>query len=118
MMKKVAAGLLASLLCVHSLSALAGPHGHDRYWRGDRHGPKVKVIHHHHRHGSPVAWGLAGLALGGVLYAAAQPVIAAPVVVVPPPRPPGQMWYYCDSYRAYYPNVPYCPEGWRAIPAY
>lgn len=114
-MKKLVTGLLASLLLANSLPALAGPHGHDRYY-----GPPA--VRHHHRHGgygAPLAWGVAGLALGSVLYSiATPPVVAAPVVVMPPPRPPGRMAYFCESYQAYYPNVQYCPEGWRAVPAY
>lgn len=26
-------------------------------------------------------------------------------------------WYYCQSYGAYYPNVPNCPEAWVPVPA-
>jgi hypothetical protein len=26
-------------------------------------------------------------------------------------------WYYCPSYRAYYPNVTTCPEPWVSVPA-
>jgi hypothetical protein len=118
-MKKLVTGLLASLLLANSLPALAGPHGHDRHFRPHHYAPPV--VRHHHRHGgygAPVAWGLAGLALGTVLYATTSPVIAAPAVVMPPPRPPGRMAYFCESYQAYYPNVQYCPEGWRAVPAY
>ncbi len=32
------------------------------------------------------------------------------------PAPP-QVWYYCDASKAYYPQVPSCPGGWRAMPA-
>jgi hypothetical protein len=121
-MKKLVTGLLASLLLANSLPALAGPHGHDRHFRPHHYGPPPVVRHHHHRHGgygAPLAWGVAGLALGTVLYSiATPPVVAAPAVVMPPPRPPGNMAYFCESYQAYYPNVQYCPEGWRAVPAY
>jgi hypothetical protein len=40
----------------------------------------------------------------------------APATPAPPPPPP-QNWYYCDASRAYYPYVPTCPGGWRAVPA-
>ncbi len=30
------------------------------------------------------------------------------------PAPPSY-WYYCASSGAYYPYVPYCPEGWQAV---
>lgn len=121
-MKKLVTGLLTSLLLANSLPALAGSHGHDRHFRPHHYAPPV--VRHHHRHGghsgygAPVAWGLAGLALGTVLYSVSTPVVAAPAVVMPPPRPPGRMAYFCESYQAYYPNVQYCPEGWRAVPAY
>ncbi len=32
------------------------------------------------------------------------------------PAPPPS-WYYCDAARGYYPHVPVCPGGWRAVPA-
>jgi hypothetical protein len=50
-------------------------------------------------------------------------VVAPPVAVAPPqvsaapPPPAPQYWYYCDSARGYYPYVPACPSGWRAVPA-
>lgn len=114
-MKRIFAGLLASVLLAGSLPALAGPHGRDGYY----YGPPAPRHHHHYRGPGPIAWGIAGLALGSVLYAVASPpVVAAPVVVTPPPAPPGRMAYFCESYQTYYPNVQYCPEGWRAVPAY
>lgn len=113
-MKRILAGLLASVLLAGSLPALAGPHGRG----GHYYGPPPPRHHHHHRGPGPLAWGLAGLALGTVLYTVTPPVVAAPVVVTPPPPPPGRMAYFCESYQAYYPNVQYCPEGWRTIPAY
>jgi hypothetical protein len=33
-----------------------------------------------------------------------------------PPEPPAY-WYYCSSAKAYYPNVPACPEAWMKVPA-
>jgi hypothetical protein len=44
-----------------------------------------------------------------------------PVVVIPPPAtvqpspPQPQFWYYCDAAKGYYPYVPQCPSGWRAV---
>lgn len=112
-MKKILAGLLAITLLAGSLPALArGPGGH--YY-----GPPPPPRHHHYRGPGSVVWGLAGLALGTVLYSiATPPVIAAPAVVVPPPPPPGRTAYFCESYQAYYPNIQHCPEGWRAVPGY
>lgn len=46
-----------------------------------------------------------------------------PAVVQAPPAPPAQpqalppTWYYCDRPRGYYPYVPECSSGWRAVPA-
>jgi hypothetical protein len=42
-----------------------------------------------------------------------QPAPAKPA----PPPPPPQNWYYCESAKGYYPYVPACPGGWRAVPA-
>lgn len=46
---------------------------------------------------------------------AAPPVVATPGPVAAAPPPP-QYWYYCDSARGYYPYVPSCQSGWRAVP--
>ena len=65
-----------------------------------------------------------------------EPVAPAVVVVSPPayvaaqapgpyvpspasaPLPPAvQMYYYCDNPPGYYPSVPGCPSGFRAVPA-
>lgn len=110
--------LLGVLLLAATFPALAGPHdrGYDR--RGPpRHEYNHYQQRHHSHHGNAVAWGVAGLALGSVLFSINTPP-PAPVIVAPAPRPPGRMWYYCDSWQGYYPYVQYCPEGWRAIPAY
>jgi len=110
---------LAVLLMAAAVPAFADRGGHwSRPYR-----PYGVEHHHHDRHGpAPLAWGIAGLALGSVLYAISapppRPVVIAPAVTVPPPSPPGQYWYYCEPYRAYYPNVPDCPTQWRAVPAY
>jgi hypothetical protein len=34
-----------------------------------------------------------------------------------PPPPAPQNWYYCESPKGYFPYVPACPGGWRAVPA-
>lgn len=121
-MKKLTSALLAGLLLATSLSALAGPHGRGQE-RGhgahfDRHYYNHGQHHRHHsHHGNALGWGVAGLALGSVLFSINTPA-PAPVIVTPTPRPPGRMWYYCDSWQGYYPYVQYCPEGWRAVPAY
>jgi len=28
---------------------------------------------------------------------------------------PGNMWYYCDEAKAYYPYVKSCPAGWQQV---
>ncbi len=118
-MKKLVTGLLASMLLANAFPAFAGHWERDRHYRQDRHyGPPV-VRHRPDRHDhAPIVWGLAGLALGTVLYnIAAQPVVAAPAAI-PPPAPANRMWYYCEPYGAYYPNTQSCPEPWRPVPAY
>ncbi len=44
-----------------------------------------------------------------------------PVVIVQPPAvfvaPPQRYWYFCQSFNAYYPGVPSCPEPWMMVPA-
>jgi hypothetical protein len=50
------------------------------------------------------------------------PVVAAPPAVAAPlagadALPAPQSWYYCDATGGYYPYVPVCPNGWRAVPA-
>jgi hypothetical protein len=57
-------------------------------------------------------------------YYAPPPVVYAPppVVYAPPPQPayvsqPGQMWYYCENPRGYYPYVASCSGAWRQVPA-
>jgi hypothetical protein len=39
------------------------------------------------------------------------------MVVAPPNSPPTSIWYYCDSFKSYYPYVTQCPEQWRMVPA-
>jgi hypothetical protein len=41
-----------------------------------------------------------------------QPVYPSPA----PTAPEGSYWYYCDSAKAYYPNVPSCQEAWIKVP--
>jgi hypothetical protein len=53
-------------------------------------------------------------------YPYAYPYAYPPVVVQPSPQvsvqpPPPQYWYYCDNPKGYYPYVPQCPGGWRAV---
>ena len=47
------------------------------------------------------------------VYVEQQPAPAPP----PAPAAPPADWYYCSSAKAYYPNVPSCPEAWVKVPA-
>jgi hypothetical protein len=53
-------------------------------------------------------------------YAYGYPYAYPPVVTVPStqvyvqPSAPAS-WYYCDNPQGYYPYVPQCPGGWRAV---
>jgi hypothetical protein len=46
------------------------------------------------------------------------PVIVeqAPNYVSQTPAPPQSYWYYCQSAKAYYPNVQTCAETWIQVP--
>jgi hypothetical protein len=65
-----------------------------------------------HRFGGPRV--AIGIGLGPLWVPDAAPVVVSPPVVVPPAAPPTS-WYYCDHPRGYYPYVPQCPSGWRAV---
>lgn len=128
MNNKIASGILAGLMLAASLPALAEPPGMPRHYRPHHDERPVygRPGHYHHNHrpsSSAPFWGVvgAGLALGAIALAVdtprPPPVVVAPAVAVPPPPPPVRMWYFCESARAYYPYVAYCPEGWRAVPA-
>jgi hypothetical protein len=51
-----------------------------------------------------------------VMLAPPAPVVVAPPMPAPAPAAP-QTWYYCASAKNYYPYVPNCPEGWKAVPS-
>jgi hypothetical protein len=118
-MRKTIATMLAGVLLATTFSARADGYGRRHDHRRDHYAPPRVQQHHHHRprhDNNALAWGVAGLALGSVLFSIDTPR-PPPVIVAPPARPPGRLWYYCESYRGYYPYVQYCPEGWRAVPA-
>jgi hypothetical protein len=123
-MKRTISTILAALLVASSLPALADPNGAPRHYRPDRHdrpfqARPIQPYGRDHYHHPGALWGVlgAGLALGAIAVTIEPP--RPPVVMVPvvPAPPPGRLWYYCESARAYYPYVGYCPEGWRAVPA-
>ena len=132
-MKKLAALSLASLVFATALPVAAGGrddrhggHGGRDWNHQNRHERQDHRDHHRHQRHNHNAWiwGATGLALGGALFAleTRRPAPVAPVIVAPvisqPATPPGQMWYYCDAYQAYYPHVQRCPDAWRAVPAW
>jgi hypothetical protein len=55
------------------------------------------------------------------VYPYPNPYTPPVVVQAPPPTPQPQSlpqtWYYCDGPAGYYPYVPECASGWRAVPA-
>jgi hypothetical protein len=138
--KKVAFTLLAWVtgVTIFAASGVAGaaPHYWHRRgpgWRGD-----IRYFHQHDvavwrgghwAHGWHVGrfgwwWVVPG---GWYLYP--SPVYPYPDPYVPPviavqPAPPvaqaqpqAQTWYYCDKPAGYYPYVPECSSGWKAVPA-
>src|SRR5919201_5236578 len=76
---------------------------------------------HHHFHGRGARFfiGVGPVWPAPWWYSPPPPVIvqAPPAVVVqqvpvhvPPPPTPPQYWYICQSFNAYYPRTPTCPE--------
>lgn len=126
--------LALSLLGTIALPAYADHgHGGGRDWHGGAgswHGRDIRAFHdrdfgawrggrwYHGYHGGRLAWWWLA---GGVWYFYNTPVYPYPDPYQPPvvvaPQPAAQVWYYCDAYQTYYPYVPDCPSGWRAVPA-
>jgi len=114
-------------------------HFGDRYrdeWRDRRpevRPPAVRYLHvHDRRHRDAAALGALGVGviIGSMLVPPpprtvviqspplpVTPLVIAPPPVFTPPVPPERLWYYCESSGQYYPQVRYCPEGWRAVAA-
>ena len=99
---------LAAILFAPGPSTADGRHHHrHRHHHGHHHRHDHGWHHRHHHHH------------GGVrLFIGVPP---HPHVVYQPPRvyrpAPPPVWHYCESYGAYYPSVPMCPEGWVLVPA-
>ena len=123
---------LAVAAILPSIPALAERHDEDRRWHGDiahfhehdwglwRGGRWVHEVHD----GRPGWWWVAG----GAWYFYPAPVYPypdpyePPVTVaaapsVAPLAPVPKVWYYCEAAHGYYPYVPTCPSGWKAMPA-
>lgn len=137
-------GLILSLSLVTLLSGMASLAQADgRHGRQGRHGWDGRIEHferhdmgrwrggywHHGRHGGDLGW---WWVVAGIWYFYPEPIypypdpyrppvvvytppVEAPPVVTAPPVP--QVWYYCEAAGAYYPYVPSCPTGWKAVPA-
>jgi len=131
----IAAAALLGAGALAAPPALAdGGHGHRKHWK--KHGWRGHG-HGHHHHGPVVRSGIyfgVGPAYGWygwggpryvydvpppvVVYRQPRIVIEEPPVYVQrtaPPRASEGWWYYCRSERAYYPDVPACPEPWVRV---
>jgi hypothetical protein len=133
--KAMGLALAATMLAaITSLPAEADRHDG---WHGDiRHFESHDMGHwrggnwHHGRHDGQLGW---WWVVAGAWYFYPQPVYPypdpyqPPVVVVQSSSPPApsaapqpstaQYWYYCEAAKGYYPYVPSCPGGWKAVPA-
>lgn len=126
-----------TILTVAALAALlAGASGAaqaEHRWHGHFHGYDLDYWHHGHwfhgvHHGHAGWWWIVGPSW--YFYPAPvypypdfyQPPVAVEPMPVPAPAPQvgppaTQYWYYCEPAKQYYPYVPSCPSGWRAVPA-
>jgi hypothetical protein len=143
--RRAAAIALAALAALGATAAPAA--AQERHWRqddhrdrGDRHdrddwrGGDIHRFHEHDferwragswrhgRHAGRAGW---WWVVGNVWYFYPAPVYPfpdpyqPPVVIAPSPAVPQApaVYYYCDNPAGYYPYVPQCFSGWRAIPA-
>lgn len=139
------AGLFAAALACAAGPALADWEAHWRMggpptlyrdapreiWREHRPWPSWYQHVDHRRHRDAAVLGALGVGviLGSLIVPppprtviVQTPPPVAPLVITPPPVftppvPPERLWYYCESLGQYYPQVRYCPEGWRTYPA-
>lgn len=104
--------LATALIFCATEPAFAGPPHHGYSHHAPRH-------HGHYRHnnhrweGVAAALIVTGL-IGAAIASHSEPPPPAVVAVPHDPNTPN-IWYFCDSARLYYPQVRYCPEGWRII---
>lgn len=120
---------LAAVLVAMPFPVMADRHGHG--WHGDIRRFEAHDVHHwrsghwhHGRHDGRLGW---WWVVAGVWYFYPEPVYpypdpyTPPVVVIEQSPPvavqPTQYWYYCEAAGGYYPYVPSCPGGWKAVPA-
>ena len=127
-MPKLLTTLIVSLTLI--TSPAYAEHGYNRD-RGHRdHGHHERYKHHSHdKHDNDNSSVWAGVALIGAIAGLAlladrnEPTYNQPSYVEPaypsytPPQAASNVWYYCQSSRAYYPYTRACPEGWQAVPA-
>ena len=122
---RLSAFLVIGLLLFTALPDQAAADGFHGRGGGRFHGGRGDFGGHHHFHGGgsrffvgigpvwPAPWWYAP----SPVYAYAQPPVIvqpAPVYVAPPPPP--QYGYLCQSFGAYYPQTPTCPEPWVLVP--
>ena len=127
--------LLAVLLITWAGLVLPAPAQARPVWRGNigRFHEHDLIIWHsghwfHGRHARRFGW---WWVVGGVWYWYPAPVYpypdpytpsiivqTSPTAQAPPTAPPqAPVWYYCAQPAGYYPYVPECPSGWKAVPA-
>lgn len=140
-MKNLAAALLLSALLLPALSSSGfaydwhdqahtrrgmRPVDWDRHWHGDIHHFHDYDLNywrgghwfHGHHEGRLGWWWI----LGDGWYYYPAPVYPypnpyTPPAMAPPAAPASTYWYWCPHPRGYYPYVPECPRGWRAVPS-
>ena len=97
--------------------ALSGSSFADRGWGYGYSGQRGGHRHGGHHHAGDWIAPLVVLGIGAATIAAVTPrprPAPPPVVYVPPQLPVGGA-YYCGSVGRYYPDTPYCPEGWQWV---
>lgn len=125
--------ILAAILAMPAEADKGRWHGDIRHFDSRDRGHWRGGSWHHGHHAGRLGW---WWVVAGAWYFYPQPVYPypdpyrPPVVVVQQPLPPApdvepqpavpatvQYWYYCEAAKGYYPYVPSCPGGWKAVPA-
>lgn len=74
---------------------------------------------HHHRDRFGMWWGMGPFGFYPYPYSSTPNIVVVPqttqVTSLTPPTI--HFWYYCAAAEEYYPHVPTCPGGWKAVPA-
>ena len=114
---------LSALLVIGLLLFTAIPSDAEgRHHGGGGHGQPFHGGRHFHGGGSRFFFGFGPVWPAPWWYApppvyayASPPVIVQPAPVYVAPPPPPQYWYLCQSFNAYYPQTPTCPEPWVMV---